>query len=58
MIHQAWIRPGIQPKMVSPMLIRRSAPHPRLRKTASWKTMLVIRVIRARRCKEGALQEG
>jgi len=34
MTHQAWITPGIHPRMLKPMLIRKSALHPVLRKTA------------------------
>lgn len=31
--YMAWMTPGIHPRMVNRMLIRKSAPHPRSRKT-------------------------
>lgn len=31
--YKAWMTPGNQPRMVKQMLIKRSAPHPRSRKT-------------------------
>jgi hypothetical protein len=31
--YMAWITPGIHPRMVNKMLIRKSAPQPRSRKT-------------------------